>query len=205
MRGLCRVIVLLRPRAGQWPGRTAFGAGGRSLRIRIGASVCWRRPTARSPGRVESIRRARRQAASDDEGSQRRLERTVGPLAPDIYTYAFNVDGVTALDPLTTPSTATATSARSASCRCPATGRSSTTSSGAARRGADPSVHVEDTRRQQDGVGLHAARLRSRQGLPVLYLLHGAGDIESGWTMIGRANNILDNLIAEKKAGRWSW
>ncbi len=25
---------------------------------------------------------------------------TVGPLAPDIYTYAFNVDGVTALDPL---------------------------------------------------------------------------------------------------------
>ena len=35
---------------------------------------------------------------------------------------------------------------------------------------------------------------------PVLYLLHGAGDIESGWTMIGRANNILDNLIAEGKA-----
>ena len=35
---------------------------------------------------------------------------------------------------------------------------------------------------------------------PVLYLLHGAGDIESGWTLIGRANNILDNLIAEGKA-----
>jgi enterochelin esterase family protein len=35
---------------------------------------------------------------------------------------------------------------------------------------------------------------------PVLYLLHGAGDIESGWTMVGRANNILDNLIAEGKA-----
>jgi enterochelin esterase family protein len=35
---------------------------------------------------------------------------------------------------------------------------------------------------------------------PVLYLLHGAGDIESGWTMIGRANTIVDNLIAEGKA-----
>ena len=35
---------------------------------------------------------------------------------------------------------------------------------------------------------------------PVLYLLHGAGDIESGWTMIGRANNIIDNAIAEGKA-----
>ncbi len=34
----------------------------------------------------------------------------------------------------------------------------------------------------------------------MLYLLHGAGDIESGWTMIGRANNILDNAIAEGKA-----
>jgi enterochelin esterase family protein len=35
---------------------------------------------------------------------------------------------------------------------------------------------------------------------PVMYLLHGAGDIESGWTLIGRANVILDNLIAEGKA-----
>jgi enterochelin esterase family protein len=35
---------------------------------------------------------------------------------------------------------------------------------------------------------------------PVMYLFHGAGDIESGWTMIGRANLILDNLIAEGKA-----
>ena len=38
------------------------------------------------------------------------------------------------------------------------------------------------------------------RNFPVLYLFHGAGDIESGWTMIGRANNILDNLIAEGKA-----
>src|SRR5213075_3565952 len=35
---------------------------------------------------------------------------------------------------------------------------------------------------------------------PVLYLLHGAGDVESGWVLIGRANLILDNLIAEGKA-----
>jgi enterochelin esterase family protein len=38
------------------------------------------------------------------------------------------------------------------------------------------------------------------KNFPVLYLLHGGGDIESGWTMIGRANNILDNLIAEDRA-----
>ena len=28
----------------------------------------------------------------------------------------------------------------------------------------------------------------------MMYLLHGAGDVESGWTMIGRANIIIDNL-----------
>jgi enterochelin esterase-like enzyme len=35
---------------------------------------------------------------------------------------------------------------------------------------------------------------------PVLYLQHGAGENETGWTKQGRANLILDNLIAAKKA-----
>ena len=35
---------------------------------------------------------------------------------------------------------------------------------------------------------------------PVLYLLHGFSDDASGWTAVGRANVILDNLIARGKA-----
>jgi enterochelin esterase-like enzyme len=35
---------------------------------------------------------------------------------------------------------------------------------------------------------------------PVLYLLHGYSDDASGWTAVGRANVILDNLIARGKA-----
>jgi enterochelin esterase-like enzyme len=35
---------------------------------------------------------------------------------------------------------------------------------------------------------------------PVLYLLHGIGDIETGWTRLGAADVILDNLYADKKA-----
>jgi enterochelin esterase family protein len=35
---------------------------------------------------------------------------------------------------------------------------------------------------------------------PVLYLLHGAGDSDDSWTSVGRANFILDNLIAARKA-----
>lgn len=36
--------------------------------------------------------------------------------------------------------------------------------------------------------------------LPVLYLQHGHGENEIGWTAQGRVNLILDNLLAEKKA-----
>jgi len=35
---------------------------------------------------------------------------------------------------------------------------------------------------------------------PVLYLQHGGGEDESGWTRQGKANFILDNLIASAKA-----
>ena len=35
---------------------------------------------------------------------------------------------------------------------------------------------------------------------PVFYLLHGAGDTDDGWTSVGRAGFILDNLIAAKQA-----
>ncbi len=40
---------------------------------------------------------------------------------------------------------------------------------------------------------------RGKQTYPVLYLLHGFGQDTWSWTAIGRANVILDNLIAEGK------
>lgn len=39
-----------------------------------------------------------------------------------------------------------------------------------------------------------------KKSYPVLYLLHGYSDDASGWTAVGRANVILDNLIAQGKA-----
>jgi enterochelin esterase family protein len=38
------------------------------------------------------------------------------------------------------------------------------------------------------------------QPYPTLYLLHGWSDMASGWTAVGQANFIFDNLIAEGKA-----
>ncbi|MFZ0541058.1 MAG: alpha/beta hydrolase-fold protein [Candidatus Sulfotelmatobacter sp.] len=40
----------------------------------------------------------------------------------------------------------------------------------------------------------------AKKTYPVLYLLHGYSDDASGWTAVGRANAILDNLIAQGKA-----
>jgi enterochelin esterase family protein len=41
---------------------------------------------------------------------------------------------------------------------------------------------------------------RGKQAYPVLYLLHGYSDDGRAWTAVGRANVILDNLIAQGKA-----
>ena len=40
----------------------------------------------------------------------------------------------------------------------------------------------------------------SNKRYPVLYLQHGGGEDETGWSKQGRANLIMDNLIAEGKA-----
>jgi enterochelin esterase-like enzyme len=40
---------------------------------------------------------------------------------------------------------------------------------------------------------------RGKETYPVLYLLHGFSDDASGWTAVGRAYVILDNLIAQGK------
>jgi enterochelin esterase-like enzyme len=41
----------------------------------------------------------------------------------------------------------------------------------------------------------------SDQSYPVLYLLHGSGDVHTGWVQFGQVQNIADKVIAEGKAG----
>ncbi len=41
---------------------------------------------------------------------------------------------------------------------------------------------------------------KGTERVPVLYLIHGGGDTAISWSTVGRANHILDNLLAEKKA-----
>lgn len=66
--------------------------------------------------------------------------------------------------------------------------------------------HGSVTRRWYDSPGLEMKRRvtiytppgyeNSKENYPVLYLLHGAGGDEEAWMELGRASQILDNLIA---------
>jgi enterochelin esterase-like enzyme len=119
------------------------------------------------------------------------------PLKPNLYEYYFNVDGFRSID----------------------------TSSNTPK----PQRHVNaslilvpggvlDIRNVPHGdlrlVTLHSNALNSErqmyvytppgysdssQPLPVLYLYHGYGDTVGSWVVQGRAPQILDNLLAEKK------
>ncbi len=50
------------------------------------------------------------------------------------------------------------------------------------------------------GNAVPATRPPAPTRYPVLYLQHGAGEDETGWSLQGHVNYILDNLIAEGKA-----
>jgi enterochelin esterase family protein len=127
---------------------------------------------------------------------------TVGPFAPDIYTYAFTVDGVTALDPRN-PNTKYGYGVFGPVSVVEVPGEAPQFYDVQAVPHGD--VRIVPYTSKAMGVTRTVwiytpPGYEQGAGFPVLYLLHGAGDIESGWTMIGRANTILDNLIAEKKA-----
>ena len=127
---------------------------------------------------------------------------TVGPLEPAIYSYKFVVDGVRVLDP-GNPYIQQGIEGSFSLLEVP----------GDAPAFYDPhpvphgTVHVH----WYNSASLKLFRSvyvytppdyeRATKGkYPVLYLLHGGGDTESAWVAIGRANIILDNLIAEGKA-----
>jgi enterochelin esterase-like enzyme len=123
-------------------------------------------------------------------------------LPPDIYTYSFNVDGVVALDPRNTNTKMGYGGFGPVSVvEVPGDGPQFYDSK-PVPHGA---VHIQPYESKTLGLS-RSVWIYTPPGYdkgsnyPVFYLLHGAGDIESGWTLIGRANLILDNLIAEGKA-----
>ncbi len=131
---------------------------------------------------------------------------TTRALAPDWYSYHFDVDGRNQLDP------------RNVTIKASYTG----SGNGFLVPGS-PAKPWEETAIPHGTVDKHTYTTKVVLGLennqadyyvytppgydargkvkyPVLYLLHGWSDTAGGWSNIGKANNILDTLIAQGKA-----
>jgi enterochelin esterase-like enzyme len=126
---------------------------------------------------------------------------TLGPIQPGIYIYTFTVDGLTIADPVN-----------------PRVKLRSRTSASLLEVPGDapelweprdvPHGTVEINWQRSKVIGGETREIwvytppgydKSRSRYPVLYLFHGSNDIAGGWTLAGRANLILDNLLAGKK------
>ena len=122
-------------------------------------------------------------------------------LAPEFYGYTFKVDGVTVLDP--SNAQINRDGSRSSSVLLVPGKESELYAINKVPHGTLSKVWYDSptlglTRRMY--VYTPPGYESSTERYPVLYLLHGGGGDEDAWTTLGRANYILDNLIAQGKA-----
>jgi enterochelin esterase-like enzyme len=134
---------------------------------------------------------------------------TSGPLAPDYYGYKFFVDGVAMFDPANSAIVPNFLD-RTSELHIPS-------APGNSRDTASPSWEIADVPHGEIHHHFYRSKVvgddrgyfvytppgydpRGEQTYPVLYLLHGYSDDADAWTAVGRANVILDNLIARGKA-----
>ena len=127
---------------------------------------------------------------------------SVGPLPADVYTYAFNVDGVSTPDPRNPWVKLVSGTGLTMQVEVPGDGLqyydSKPVPHGLLQILTYESKATGATR--QVYVYTPPDYNRTNTRYPTLYLLHGGGDLDPGWSMTGRAHVIMDNLIAEKKA-----
>jgi len=134
---------------------------------------------------------------------------TIGPLAHDIYNYQYRVDavngqgGVIAMDPQNP-------SIKIGFGGFPSASMFEIPGNGLEFDDARDVPHGTVRLETYNSKAIGAPRTlwiytppgydRGTTRYPVFYLLHGSGNIDSSWMLTGRANYIMDNLIAEGKA-----
>ena len=126
---------------------------------------------------------------------------TVGPLAPAIYNYTFRVNGVGMLDPVN-PAIKLGERTSESMFEVPAEKPAPYDMQNVAHGTIHVNWYESKTLSVWRRIDVYTppGYETGKGTYPVLYLLHGSGDTENGWVTIGRANFILDNLIAAGKA-----
>lgn len=127
---------------------------------------------------------------------------TLGPVEPDIYPYSFLVDGIRIMDPcnrLYFPNERFKNSLADIPGDKPLVHSLQDVPHGIVSYRYYPSKTLNKTR-QMVIYTPPGYEQESEKKYPVLYLLHGMTDTEETWFKVGRANLILDNLIAQNKA-----
>jgi len=127
----------------------------------------------------------------------------VGPLAPEIWSYNFRVQGLDIPDP-SNPAI------KPVPPGLPIASFVEVPGDAPAFYDARPAPHGEVRIVTYESKAMGVTRFlwiytppgydKSGARYPVLYLLHGNGEAQDGWVVNGRANFILDNLIADGKA-----
>ena len=132
----------------------------------------------------------------DDQGV---WSTTLGPLDSQLYGYWFLVDGVRTLDPSNSETERDGnrfSSLLMVSGAADAMWDFKDIPHGTVEQAWYPSPTLHMDQRRMYVYLPPAYQANGTKKYPVLYLLHGAGGDEDAWVTMGRANIILDNLIA---------
>ena len=126
---------------------------------------------------------------------------TVGPLPGGFYTYGYAIDGGLRMPDPSNPNMELRRWGATSLFIVPGEQKAVFEE----RRVPHGTVHIDF----YDSANLDSERMvyvytppgyeTGKQKYPVLYLLHGNGQIEASWTWTGRANVIMDNLLADGK------
>jgi enterochelin esterase-like enzyme len=125
---------------------------------------------------------------------------TVGPLVPDFYSYLLTVDGVPTVDtrnPWVKPGLRSLSNMLLVPGEEVAFADTRAVPHGEIRKVWYDSTACGSVRRMH--VYTPPAYEAAGASYPVLYLIHGGGDDDEGWSTIGRAGFIMDNLLAAGK------
>lgn len=203
MKSLCKIVLVTILAIVLFPCETAAQPGGPGLispDVQKGRTVTFRfrAPNAKEVKLNAQFIAGQQSMIKDDKGV---WSITLGPVEPDIYPYCFIVDGIQVADPGNSwifPNERFQNSL----IEIPADTAQIYTLQNV------PHGTVSYRYYYSDELGTRPLVIYTPPGYeessndkyPVFFLLHGTTDTEETWTRVGRANIILDNLIAQGKA-----